>query len=54
MMMTQNTDMRIVAGTAGMPAEPFLPKVRNLIILDVHKCEFASNVGKPQEIFQIF
>ena len=30
-------DMRIVAGTAGMPAEPFLPKVRNQIILDVHK-----------------
>ena len=25
------SDMRIVAGTAGMPVEPLLPKVRNHI-----------------------
>ena len=27
----EGTDMRIVAGTAGMPAEPTMPKVRNHI-----------------------
>ena len=30
-------DMRIVAGTAGMPAEPLLPKLRNQIIVNLHK-----------------
>ena len=32
-----DADMRIVAGTAGMPAELFLPIVRNQIIMDLHK-----------------
>ena len=30
-------DVRMVTGTSGVPAEPFLPKVRNKIILVLHK-----------------
>ena len=30
-------NIRKVAGTAGMPAEPFLSKLRNQIIVELHK-----------------